>query len=237
MLKAFSVFVLIVILVLGGWSTKIYAKKETVILKDHGKELKINSLDEKPILKKDDDYCDIKDPSHCDPKANGKKKESKTDFTKSKFKTIKYNDLNQIQKNLLDAADKVSKNSHSPYSHFQVGAALLCDDGEIITGTNFENAAYGSTICAERAAILRANSQGKRKFSRIAIIGRGRDFDTIDPVSPCGSCRQVIMEISQISNENIEIIMSNSKKDKIIISSIQELLPLGFGPQNLGIKI
>jgi cytidine deaminase len=236
MSKTFSVLVLVLIMALGAWSTKIYAKKETVILKDHGKELKINTLDENSKSNKDDEYCDIKDPSHCDPKSK-KKQDQKVDFAKSKFKTLKYNDLNKIQKKLLDAADKVSKNSHSPYSHFQVGAALLCDDGEIITGTNFENAAYGSTICAERAAILRANSQGKRNFSRIAIIGRGKDFDTIDPVSPCGSCRQVIMEISQISNKNIEVIMSNSKKDKIIISSIQELLPLGFGPQNLGIKI
>ena len=82
---------------------------------------------------------------------------------------------NKTQKKLLDAAQEVSKNSHCPYSHFHVGAALLTDKDEIITGTNFENAAYGSTICAERAAILSANSQGKNKIQSIAIFGEGED--------------------------------------------------------------
>lgn len=190
------------------------------------KDLVIKSLDEKTTK---DEYCDLDDPEHC--KTNDKAKKEMTEF-----KTIKYKDLDKIQKELLDAADKVSSNSHSPYSHFHVGAALLTSDGETITGTNFENAAYGSTICAERAAILRANSKGRKDFSKIAIIGRGKDFDTEDPVSPCGACRQVILEMSQLSGANIEVIMSNSKKDKIIISTINELLPLGFGPKNLGLK-
>jgi cytidine deaminase len=213
----------------------VEAKKEKLILKDHGKKLEIKDLDGKSVTK-DEDYCDLDDPSHCDPKIKPSKNK-KVDFTKSKFKTLKYKDLNDLQKRLLDAAQEVSKKAYNPYSHFHVGAALRCTDGEVITGTNFENAAYGSTICAERAAILRANSKGKKDFSHIAIFGKGKDFDSEDPVSPCGACRQVIMEIAQLNSTDIQVIMSNSKKDKIIIASISELLPLGFGPQNLGIEI
>jgi cytidine deaminase len=213
----------------------VFAAQDKVILKDHGKELQIQSLDKHSVGKDDDEYCDLTDPSHCKIELDQKKIDF--DFTKTQFKKVKYKSLNPIQKKLLDAAEKVAVLAHNPYSNFFVGAALLSNDGEIITGTNFENAAYGSTICAERAAILRANSKGKKKISRIAIYGRGKDFDSKDPVSPCGACRQVIMELAQINNYNIEIIMSNSQKDEIVITTISELLPLGFGPQNLGIKI
>jgi cytidine deaminase len=163
-------------------------------------------------------------------------KKKNFDFTKTKHRSVKYKDLSFIQKKLVDEAQKVAKLAHNPYSHFHVGAALLDFDGNIIAGTNFENAAYGSTICAERAAILRANSQGKNKFSHIAIYGIGKDFQSKQPVSPCGACRQVLMELAQKSHYDIEVIMSNSQKDQIIISSISKLLPLGFGPQNLGIE-
>jgi cytidine deaminase len=232
--KAFSLLVIFLLFLSNSYFFSAIAKKDKIILKDHGQELKINSLDESSVNKADE-YCDLDDPSHCKIKLD--KDKQNFDFTKSKFKKIKYKSLDPIQKKLLDAAQKVSALAHNPYSNFFVGAALLCDDGEIITGTNFENAAYGSTICAERAAILRANSKGKKKFSRIAIYGRGADFNSKDPVSPCGACRQVIMELAQFTSYDIEVIMSNSQKDEIVIASISELLPLGFGPQNLGIKI
>lgn len=232
----FKFFPLLVVSLLSLSNSCVFnaSAKDTIILKGHGQELKINSLDENSV-ETDDEYCDLSDPSHC--KIILDKEKENFDFTKSKFKKVKYKSLNEVQKKLLDAAEKVSKNAHNPYSDFYVGAALLCYDGEIITGANFENAAYGSTICAERAAILRANSQGKKKFARIAIYGRGKNFDSKDPVAPCGACRQVLMELAQMSKYDIEIIMSNSKKDEIIISSISELLPLAFGPQNLDIKI
>ncbi len=138
---------------------------------------------------------------------------------------------NEYQK-LLNEAEAAMKNSYNPYSKFAVGSALLTEDDQIISGTNFENAAYGSTICSERAAILRANSMGYRKFKAIAIIARG-EHDAVDVVSPCGACRQVIYEVSDLSEEPITVIMSNTHKDKIIIASINQLLPLGFGPKNL----
>jgi cytidine deaminase len=153
------------------------------------------------------------------------------------FSALDYKELESWQQQLIDKAEAVMANSYNPYSKFAVGAAVLTSDGEIIVGTNFENASYGTTICAERAAIIRANSEGKRKIKAIAIIGRGKDFETTEPVAPCGSCRQVIYEASQIANNDVMVIMSNSKKDKIIVSWISELLPLAFGPKDLGIVL
>lgn len=150
---------------------------------------------------------------------------------------IQYEQLTDIQRRALDKAEFVLKNSYNPYSRFYVGAALVSDKNRIIAGTNFENAAYGSTICAERAAILRANAMGVRRFRGIAIIARGEDFDTTEVTGPCGSCRQVLYEISQLSGCDLEIILATSKKDIIVITSIKELLPLAFGPIDLGIDI
>ncbi len=150
---------------------------------------------------------------------------------------IKYEELDQIQQRLLDEAAKVMETAYNPYSHFYVGAALLSLDGQIITGSNVENAAYGSTICAERAAILRANAMGIRTFEKIAIIGRGEDFVTTEVTAPCGSCRQMIFESSQVSERNLELIMATTKKDKIILATMEEILPLAFGPKDLGIDV
>jgi len=150
---------------------------------------------------------------------------------------IKFLKLSNSQKTLLESAEKAMETAYNPYSGFFVGAALLSKDDEIITGSNVENSAYGSTICAERSAILRANVKGIRQFKSLAIIARGKDFDTKEISAPCGSCRQMLYELSQISKNDIEIILSTTKKDKIVITSINELLPLGFGPKDLGIDL
>lgn len=153
------------------------------------------------------------------------------------MKPSTYERLTEIQKKLLDEAEKVMENAYSPYSHFLVGAALLTHDDIIITGTNVENAAYGNCICAERAAIVRAYAMGYKIYKAIAVIAKGQDFDTQDVTAPCGSCRQMLYEASQISGQDLEVIMSTTKKDKIIISSVTELLPLAFGPKDFGIDI
>ena len=153
------------------------------------------------------------------------------------MKTVNYEDLNESQKTLLYTAERVMETAYNPYSNFFVGAALLTKDGEIVSGSNVENAAYGSTICAERSAILKANSMGYRMLMSVAIIARGQDFDTKEVTAPCGSCRQMLYEVSQISEKNLEVILSTTKKDKIVITSIEELLPLGFGPKDLGVDI
>ena len=150
---------------------------------------------------------------------------------------IKFNQLEKIEQELVNEAKKVMKTAYNPYSNFYVGAALLSQKGKIITGSNVENAAYSSTICAERAALLRANALGIRKFETIAIIAKGENFDTAQITGPCGNCRQMLFESSQISNKDMKIILSTTKKDKIIITSIKELLPLAFGPKDLEMNI
>ena len=108
--------------------------------------------------------------------------------------------------------------AYVPYSHFPVGAALECSDGTVFTGCNVENAAYGSTICAERTAIVKAVSEGHRDFVRIAIAGKSKDFCV-----PCGSCRQVMMEFSP----EMEVICLNGAGESKTFA-LRELLPYGF---------
>ena len=108
--------------------------------------------------------------------------------------------------------------AYVPYSHFPVGAALECSDGTVFTGCNVENAAYGSTICAERTAIVKAVSEGHREFIRIAIAGKSKDFCV-----PCGSCRQVMMEFSP----EMEVICLNGAGESKTFA-LRELLPYGF---------
>ena len=153
------------------------------------------------------------------------------------MQNVKYEYLTELQRKALDGAEQVLKNAYNPYSHFYVGACLVSADEQLISGANFENAAYGSTICAERSAVLRANAMGVRRFRSVAIIARGENFETTEVTAPCGSCRQVLYEISQISGCDLEVILSTTKKDKIIITTIKELLPLAFGPIDLGIDI
>ena len=95
------------------------------------------------------------------------------------------------KQDLCQKAVEMQNFAYVPYSHFPVGAALECSDGTVFTGCNVENAAYGSTICAERTAIVKAVSEGHRDFVRIAIAGNSEDF-----CGPCGSCRQVMMEFA-----------------------------------------
>ena len=101
---------------------------------------------------------------------------------------------------LTDAALAARENAHAPYSHFQVGAALESEDGRVITGCNVENATYGLSVCAERVAVLKAISEGLRKFRRIAVAA---DTDVLTP--PCGACRQILWEFCG----DIEITLTN----------------------------
>lgn len=153
------------------------------------------------------------------------------------MREVKYEHLDLSQQKLLDEAVRVMETAYNPYSKLYVGAALLSQDGQMIAGSNVENAAYGSTICAERAAILRANAMGIRTFNKMAIIARGDGFDTIAVTAPCGSCRQMLYESAQISERNLEVVMATTKKDKIVVATIEELLPLAFGPRDMGIDV
>ena len=118
---------------------------------------------------------------------------------------------------LMDCAIKARENAYSPYSHFAVGAALLCEDGTLYEGCNIENASYGLTNCAERTAIFKAVSEGHVTFKALAVVA-----DTEGPCAPCGACRQVMGEF------NIPIIIMGNLKGDIEVVSTEALLPFSF---------
>ena len=119
---------------------------------------------------------------------------------------------------LVAAARKARENAVADFSHFKVGAALETDAGEIVTGCNIENATYGLTVCAERVAIFKALSEGKRSFTRIAVVA-----DTASPTPPCGACRQIIWEFCG----DVAVIIANLAEIKLTMR-MQDLLPLPF---------
>jgi cytidine deaminase len=128
------------------------------------------------------------------------------------------------QQQLIDAAKKAREKAYVPYSNFAVGAALLTEDGEIITGCNVENASYPLCNCAERTAIFKAVSEGKTAFKQLAVVA-----DTEGPVSPCGSCRQVMTEFFK---PDTPVILTNLKND-VRVMAIQDLLPFSFTKEDL----
>ena len=130
---------------------------------------------------------------------------------------------------LIDRAIEGMSYAYTPYSGFRVGAALLTESGEIYTGCNIENAAYTPTNCAERTAFFKAVSEGIKEFEAICIVG-GKDGIPTEYAAPCGVCRQVMMEFCD--PEEFQIILATSKKQYEIFP-LNELLPLGFGPDNL----
>jgi len=123
-----------------------------------------------------------------------------------------------IIKKLIKEAKRAREMAYAPYSKFKVGAAVLADNNNIFTGCNVENVSYGLTICAERIAISKAISEGCKKIKAIAVIA-----DTKEPVSPCGACRQFIMEF----NPDTLVIMGTLDR-KIHTTTIKELLPYNF---------
>ena len=131
---------------------------------------------------------------------------------------------------LIKKACEARKLSYSPYSHYQVGAALLTKDGRIITGCNIENAAYTPTNCAERTAFFKAVSEGIRDFRAIAIVGSPEGDELTQYAYPCGVCRQVMMEFCNPSD--FQIIVAKSQDDYRVVT-LKEFLPEGFGPNNL----
>ena len=124
---------------------------------------------------------------------------------------------------LVALAVEMQQRAYAPYSHFPVGAALLCGDGTVFTGCNVENAAYGSTICAERTALVKAVSEGHTEFTAIAITGQGEDF-----CWPCGACRQMLYEFAP----GLKILVSR-RDGQIVSTTLSQLFPHGFGPKSL----
>ncbi|MBE0068193.1 cytidine deaminase [Thermoanaerobacterium thermosaccharolyticum] len=120
---------------------------------------------------------------------------------------------------LLEMAKEVREKAYVPYSHFKVGACVITDNGNTYKGCNIENSSYGLTNCAERTALFNAYSNGDRKIKAIAVVA-----DTDGPVSPCGSCRQVMYELG---GEDLTVILGNMKGD-YVVKKAKDLLPYAF---------
>jgi len=145
-----------------------------------------------------------------------------------------------IRDRLIAAAREAALKAHAPYSRFGVGAAVLLTDGTVVTGTNFENASYGLSLCAETVALATANSQGRlRDVVAIGVIGGLMDADGVPrgekPVGPCGRCRQVINEAAQMGKRDIVLWCAGAEGDAHERHLLSELLPHAFGPGDLGI--
>jgi len=125
---------------------------------------------------------------------------------------------------LIQTAQKARENAYAPYSKFKVGAALLGKNGEVFASCNVENASYGLTMCAERVAVFKAVCAGVSDFEAIALV-----TDSLEPVSPCGACRQALAEFSS----EMTIILANLTGQQVI-TTIGELLPMAFTKAKLG---
>lgn len=135
----------------------------------------------------------------------------------------------RLVEDLIDLAIRQLDFSYTPYSHFKVGAALLAKDGKVYTGCNIENAAFSPTNCAERTAFFKAVSEGVKEFDAICVVG-GKEGVLTEYASPCGVCRQVMMEFCD--PDTFQIILAKSKEEYKIYT-LKEMLPLGFGQANL----
>src|SRR5437868_8467071 len=131
---------------------------------------------------------------------------------------------------LIDLARAAAAKAYAPYSNFQVGCAVESVDGEVVTGANMENACYRLGVCAEQSALTTAQHKfGLGQIARIAVAGGSGDV----VCTPCGGCRQAILEAAQLSGRDVEILCANGNGDQVERHAISALIPFGFGPANL----
>ncbi|RLJ67170.1 cytidine deaminase [Lacinutrix venerupis] len=135
---------------------------------------------------------------------------------------------------LMQEAIKARENAYAPYSNFHVGAAILLDNGEIVSGSNQENASYPSGLCAERTAIFYAGAKfPKAKIIKMAITAASKNQKTSEPIPPCGACRQSIAEYETKQNQPVEIYFMGEIGKVMKSNSLANLLPFGFDSSNL----
>ncbi len=138
-------------------------------------------------------------------------------------------DLSPQDQELMEQAILARKSAYAPYSFFQVGAAVRLENGVVVTGNNQENVAYPSGLCAERVALFHAQSMYPDiPVEAIAVTATSPDFKMLEPVSPCGSCRQVMAEYENRHKSNIRVIMSSNNGKVWAVNSIDQLLPFMF---------
>jgi cytidine deaminase len=130
--------------------------------------------------------------------------------------------LDEEDRSLIAAAASAAELAYCPYSRYPVGAALETDDGAVFTGCNIENAAYPACICAERVALVKAVSEGKRRFKRIAVVTRTGG-------APCGVCRQMLYEFAP----DLRVLIADGAGSLVFEGALSDLLPLGFGGEHL----
>lgn len=147
-------------------------------------------------------------------------------------------ELTAAERKLMEEACRTTYRSYSPYSHFSVGAVVEMEDGTIVTGSNQENAAYPSGLCAERTAVFYANSRyPELAVQRICIAARDKDGKLCSrPIPPCGACRQVLLETEQRAGHPIKIMLCGTQSI-YFISSVKDLLPLSFDDSFLALDI
>ena len=138
-------------------------------------------------------------------------------------------DLDSESKYLVHKAKEAAHHAYAPYSKFQVGAAVVLEDGTVVTGTNLENAAYPSGMCAERVAIFSALAQHpEAKILKIAVVAKKKTGKDLTPATCCGPCRQVMLEVEFRQHKSMEVIMMGHDHQWIKSSSAAALLPFGF---------
>lgn len=143
-------------------------------------------------------------------------------------------DLDAESKYLAHKAKDAAAHAYAPYSRFLVGAAVLLDDGSVITGTNQENAAYPSGMCAERVALYTAAaSHPDRAVTKIAVIAKRKGGKDLLPATACGPCRQVMLEFENRQSKKIEVVMQNQEQKWVKALSAESLLPFGFTSHSL----
>ena len=147
----------------------------------------------------------------------------------TKVKVCTVDELSPADREVVDAARRATANSYAVYSHFNVGAAVRLADDTLVAGTNQENAAYPSGLCAERTTIFWANSQYPSQAVKVLAIAARTDQGELEvPIPPCGACRQVILETEKRYNTPIRIILYGAKECYVVEDGIKALLPLSF---------
>jgi cytidine deaminase len=148
------------------------------------------------------------------------------------FKSIE--DLDSESKYLVHKAKDATLHSYAPYSKFHVGAALMLEDGSIVTGSNQENASYPLCMCAERVALYTAATMHpNKKITKLAVVAHKKNHKELTPATSCGACAQVMLEFETRQNKTFEVIMLGPDDKWLKCGSVSELLPLGFTKDSL----
>lgn len=145
-----------------------------------------------------------------------------------------FDELSNEDQNLVLHAQEASKRSYSPYSNYRVGAALLLENREVILGSNQENASYPAGLCAERVALFHwASSMPENNVNSIAVVAKRSGESVFRPVSPCGICRQVMLEYEIKQGKSIRVILQSTDSQWVVSKSAKNLLPFSFGQDSL----